>query len=78
MAAEPWYMVAENDVFPEEFARFLAMPADLRDIFMKHHADLLTPEFWIESQEQIRSGVLTPILPYNQAQRLRPGPGRIQ
>ena len=78
MAAEPWYMVAENDVFPEEFARFLAMPADLRDIFMKHHADLLTPEFWIQSQEQIRSGVLTPILPYNQAQRLRPGPVRIQ
>ena len=72
MASEPWYMVEENDVFPEEFARFLAMPPDLRNIFLKHHADLLTPEFWIHTQEQIRSGALTPILPYAQAQRLRP------
>ena len=72
LASEPWYMVEENDVFPEEFSRFLAMPPDLREIFCKHHGDLLTPEFWIRTQEQIRSGALTPILPYGQTQRLRP------
>jgi isocitrate dehydrogenase kinase/phosphatase len=71
MASEPWFMVAENDVFPEEFASFLALPPDLRQLFMKHHGDLLTPEFWRQMQDQIRSGTITPILPYAEAQKLR-------
>ncbi|MDA8140693.1 MAG: bifunctional isocitrate dehydrogenase kinase/phosphatase [Desulfobacteraceae bacterium] len=73
LSAEPWFMVGENDVFPEEFAAFLALAPDLRRIFMKHHGELLTPEFWQHTQDQIRAGVLTPILPYSDAQRLRPG-----
>jgi isocitrate dehydrogenase kinase/phosphatase len=72
LASEPWYMVEDNDVFPEEFARFLAMPPDLKQIFLKHHSDLLTPEFWIDTQLQIRSGALPPILPYGRTQKLRP------
>lgn len=71
LASEPWYMVEEYDVFPEEFVRFLAMPPDFKKLFLKHHGDLLTPEFWIKTQDQIRSGTLTPILPYGQAQKLR-------
>jgi isocitrate dehydrogenase kinase/phosphatase len=72
IASEPWFMVGENDVFPEEFASFLALPPDLRQVFLKYHDDLLTPEFWQQIQEQIRSGFMTPILPYSDAQRLRP------
>ena len=72
MAPEPWFMVADNDVFPEEFSSFLALSPDLRQIFLKHHSDLLTPEFWKTMQAQIRSGVLAPIFPYGNAQRLRP------
>jgi isocitrate dehydrogenase kinase/phosphatase len=72
MASEPWYLVAENDVFPEEFASFLALPPDLRSIFMKYHGDLLTPEYWQGIQEQIRTGIMRPIPPYSEAQRLRP------
>ncbi len=75
MAAEPWFMVGENDVFPEEFASFIAFPPDLRRIFLKHHGDLLTPEFWRQAQDQILSGELIPILPYTDAQRLRPAAG---
>ncbi len=71
MSDEPWFMVGENDVFPEEFVSFLALPPDLRDIFLKYHGDLLTPEFWQQTQAQIRAGVLKPILPYYEAQRLR-------
>jgi len=72
IASEPWFMVGENDVFPEEFASFLALPPDLRQVFLKYHGDLLTPEFWQQIQEQIRSGIMTPILPYTNSQRLRP------
>lgn len=71
LASEPWYMVEDNDVFPEEFVCFLAMPPDLRAVFLKHHRDLMTPDFWNNTQAQIRSGTLMPILPYGQAQKLR-------
>lgn len=72
MSAEPWFSVGDNDVFPEEFASFLALAPDHRQIFLHHHGDLLTPEFWRRVQEQIRSGIIAPILPYSDAQRLRP------
>jgi isocitrate dehydrogenase kinase/phosphatase len=69
--AEPWYMVGENDIFPEEFAAFLGLPPDLREVFMKHHGDLLAPEFWWRTQDQIRSGEWIHIRPYGDDQRLR-------
>ncbi|MBR9979951.1 MAG: bifunctional isocitrate dehydrogenase kinase/phosphatase [Desulfatitalea sp.] len=72
MEAEPWFAVGDNDVFPEEFASFLALSSELRQVFFQHHGDLLTPEFWQETQDTIRAGVITPILPYTDAQRLRP------
>ncbi|MFN5445075.1 MAG: bifunctional isocitrate dehydrogenase kinase/phosphatase, partial [bacterium] len=38
MASEPWYHVAKNDVFPEQFAVFLLGNPRVRECFMKHHA----------------------------------------
>ena len=70
MAAEPWYTVEENDVFPEELARFLGMTPRHRDRFLSHHADLLTPDFWLARQEEIRAGVIRHIRPYQPAHRL--------
>ncbi|MFO7715156.1 bifunctional isocitrate dehydrogenase kinase/phosphatase [Desulfosarcina sp.] len=65
MADEPWYAVDENDVFPEEFARFLGLSTNHRDLFLHHHADLLTPAFWIAVQDEIRSGHIRHIRPYH-------------
>ncbi len=70
MANEPWFMVDDNDVFPEEFVSFLALDPDMRQIFLKYHGDLLAPEFWKNTQEQIRSGIMMPILPYGPQKRL--------
>ncbi len=70
MSAEPWYAVAENDVFPEEFERFLAMPQALRKAFMERHADLFTVEYWTKLQEWINDGKTTDIFPYGQSKRL--------
>jgi isocitrate dehydrogenase kinase/phosphatase len=72
LSSEPWFMVGEHDVFPEEFASFLGLAPDLRNIFLKHHGDLLDPAFWQQTQDQIRSGHWTPIRPYNAALRLNP------
>ncbi len=54
LAAEPWYAVARHDVFPEEFATFLLGDPRLRDAFLRHHADLLEPDFWQACQRRIR------------------------
>lgn len=70
MADEPWYTVDENDVFPEEFGRFLGLSADHRQLFLDRHADLLTPEFWKTIQEEIRAGVNRHIRPYHPRYRL--------
>ena len=64
MAAAPWYLVEENDVFPEEFSSFLGLKPALREVFMNHHADIFTPEFWQTHQKRIRSGKLAHVYPY--------------
>jgi isocitrate dehydrogenase kinase/phosphatase len=38
---------------------------------MKHHADLLTPEFWQACQQKIRAGTMEDFFPYPAAVRFR-------
>jgi isocitrate dehydrogenase kinase/phosphatase len=70
MSAEPWFHVGENDVFPEEFAAFLVPAGPLRDTFLAAHGDLLTVEFWQETQERLRAGEIFDFYPYRQTRRL--------
>jgi isocitrate dehydrogenase kinase/phosphatase len=64
LSAAPWYLVEEDDVFPEEFRSFLGLKPALRDIFMEHHADIFTPEFWQAHQDRIQAGELAHVFPY--------------
>jgi len=64
MAAEPWFSVAANDVFPEQFATFLFANNRVRQAFMKYHRDLLEADFWIGKQENIKAGVYEDVFPY--------------
>jgi isocitrate dehydrogenase kinase/phosphatase len=70
LASEPWYAVAENDVFPQEFRHFLGLPDHLLRIFLAHHADLLDVAFWQKAQAAIKAGELPHIFPYAQSRRL--------
>lgn len=70
MAAEPWYSVRENDIFPEEFPRFLGLPEPARSAFNKAHGDLFTPDYWREVQARIRAGDYPEIFPYPATRRL--------
>lgn len=45
-SAEPWFHCGPRDVFPEQWLPFLSIPAALRDVFVRHHADLLTAAWW--------------------------------
>lgn len=64
MASEPWYPVAPNDVFPEEFGTFLLGNPLVRAPFLKYHADLLDPAYWQDKQARIRAGILDDVFPY--------------
>ena len=70
LASEPWYAVAENDVFPQEFKHFLGLPDHLLQIFLDHHADLLDVAFWHKAQAAIKAGKLPHIFPYAESRRL--------
>jgi isocitrate dehydrogenase kinase/phosphatase len=69
MASEPWYAVAPNDVFPEEFGHFLLGNARVRAVFNQYHAELLAADFWRERQRRIRAGELEDVFPYPAAVR---------
>ena len=69
MADEPWFSVSENDVFPEEFRKFLHFPDHVRPIFEELHGDLFDVYFWQDMQKKINSGILIHILPYKNRRR---------
>jgi isocitrate dehydrogenase kinase/phosphatase len=70
MAAEPWYSVRENDVFPEEFPSFLSLPGQARSALMNAHADLFRADFWRTIQERHRAGEIPRLFPYPAERRL--------
>lgn len=72
MSGEVWYPVRKGDVFPEEFAPFLLGEPDVRQIFMQHHSDLLTPEFWQNKKESLLRGEMDDFYPYPQSLRFHP------
>ena len=71
MASEPWFFVDENDVFPEEFQKFLGLRASLRDVFCEHHSDLFEVSFWQQAQQMIQAGKTPHIYPYARNCRIK-------
>jgi isocitrate dehydrogenase kinase/phosphatase len=69
MSGEVWYSVGPKDVFPETFAPFLLGNAAVREVFMKHHADLLDADFWQGHKERIANGHVHDVFPYEPAKR---------
>ena len=64
LSSEPWFYVDDNDVFPEEFRKFLGLSEPLRAVFLEQHADIFEIEFWRRTQEAIKAGKLPHIYPY--------------
>jgi len=64
MRSDAWYYVGNNDIFPEEFIKFLSMAADLRSLFLKVHGDLLTADFWRDVSARHQAGQVSLVVPY--------------
>ncbi|HXZ59983.1 MAG TPA: bifunctional isocitrate dehydrogenase kinase/phosphatase [Steroidobacteraceae bacterium] len=65
MRAEAWFYVAENDVFPETFMRFLAFGDAERAALLRVHAEILTAKYWRDVQQRLREGEVLEVLPYH-------------
>jgi isocitrate dehydrogenase kinase/phosphatase len=71
LAAEPWYSVLPNDIFPEEFATFLLPDEKVRACFLAYHKDLLDPQYWKATQRRIAAGHVEDVFPYPETLRFR-------
>ena len=72
-AAEPWFHVADEDVFPEEFDAFLVPAGRLRDDFLQAHGDLLDVGYWQGVQKRLAAGEVVDVFPYRREARLQRG-----
>ncbi len=64
MSSSPWYKVANNDVFPEEFINFLFGNKQMKEFFLQNHADLLEPNYWKGVQQKVAKGDINNVIPY--------------
>lgn len=71
MAAEPWFSVGEDDIFPAELRTFLGLQGPVREAFLREHGDLFGAELWQGLQERLRRGEVLSFYPYSAARRLR-------
>ncbi|MFZ1910330.1 MAG: bifunctional isocitrate dehydrogenase kinase/phosphatase [Burkholderiales bacterium] len=71
MAAEPYWSVGPNDVFPEQFERFLVANSHAREVFMQLHGELTDPAFWTGKQARIRAGVQEDVFSYPESCRFK-------
>jgi isocitrate dehydrogenase kinase/phosphatase len=75
MSGEIWYTVGPKDVFPETFGPFLLGNPAVRQVFMKHHSDLLEASFWQAHKERIQAGYVHDVFPYDKDKRFAPMAG---
>lgn len=69
LAAEPWYSVGPNDVFPEEFRTFLFNSEKQRSLFSEMHGEIFDVEFWKDAQRAVRDQQVTDVFPYRRKKR---------
>lgn len=69
-SSETWFHVDDNDIFPEEFPRFLALKKPLVEVLESVHGELFDADWWKEVQERIRSGEALDVPPYTDEARV--------
>ncbi|MFT4563437.1 MAG: isocitrate dehydrogenase kinase/phosphatase, partial [Gammaproteobacteria bacterium] len=69
MRPDSWFYVADNDVFPAEFIKFLSMDKALKALFHEVHGDLLTADYWRGIKKLHLDNKILDVVPYT-----RPGP----
>ena len=74
MASRPWYTVASNDIFPEEFRLFFSGNQRARQVFDTLHSEIYDASYWQGLQAKIRSGHVEDFFPYRRELRFNRQP----
>jgi len=72
--AEPSFSVNTNDIFPEEFIKFMVPEGHLGEVFMADHSDLFEAKWWRNIQRSIEKGELLEFYAYNKSRRFNQYP----
>jgi len=67
---EDWLSVHQNDVFPEQFPRFLGLPPHLRDGLLAVHPEIFDAVWWQGLLAIFRAGEQVDVPPYPASARL--------
>ncbi|MFN2334898.1 MAG: bifunctional isocitrate dehydrogenase kinase/phosphatase [Wenzhouxiangellaceae bacterium] len=66
----PWYAIEPNDVFPEQFPRFMDLSTEHRRLFAEAHAELFDPEWWRALQLKLEQSPCRDVPPYPESAKL--------
>ncbi|MFK7915764.1 MAG: bifunctional isocitrate dehydrogenase kinase/phosphatase [Pseudomonadales bacterium] len=69
MSADVWYSVGPDDVFPEEFRKFLFGRRAVKAQFQKMHGELFEASYWAGLQSDINAGEIKDVFPYRRKRR---------
>lgn len=67
---EDWLGVSENDVFPEQFPRFLGLPHPLRQALLEAHPEIFDADWWQSLRMRFLAGDPGDVPPYPASARL--------
>lgn len=67
---EDWLSVRENDVFPEQFPRFLGLPQTLRAALLRTHPEIFEAGWWQGLKQRFEAGEQVDVPPYPASARL--------
>ncbi|MFP4208015.1 MAG: bifunctional isocitrate dehydrogenase kinase/phosphatase [Wenzhouxiangella sp.] len=70
LSDEPWFHVDDNDVFPEQFPRFMGLSREHLALLHEHHADLFDPAWWQTIHARLVAGEALDVPPYSATARL--------
>lgn len=56
--------IGPSDVFPEQFEHFIVPKKAFKDILKELHGDLMTTEYWLETQRITAQGIIQNFTPY--------------
>ncbi|TVQ33345.1 MAG: bifunctional isocitrate dehydrogenase kinase/phosphatase, partial [Wenzhouxiangella sp.] len=68
---EPWFHVADNDVFPEQFPRFMGLSEAHLNLLAEHHGQIFDPCWWQDVQQQLKEGGTLDVPPFGREALLR-------
>lgn len=61
---EPWFHIGDNDVFPEQFPRFMGLSQGHLDLLASAHGELFDPAWWQEVQGRLADGGTLDVPPF--------------